>query len=125
MARDTTAYKAKLDEALAQVTKDLHGIGVHNPENPKDWIATPELEEGEADPNIVADRAEEWGERAATLSELERRYNDINRALKKIDAGTYGICEIGGEEIEADRLEANPAARTCKQHINDEATLPH
>jgi len=36
--------------------------------------------------------------------------------LKKIEDGTYGICEVGGEEIPEDRLDANPSARTCIEH---------
>ena len=35
-----------------------------------------------------------------------------------IAAGTYGTCEVSGEQIEEDRLEADPAARTCKAHMN-------
>jgi RNA polymerase-binding transcription factor DksA len=51
---------------------------------------------------------------------LEVRYNEIKSALKKIEEsapGAYGLCEVGGEQIEEDRLEANPAARTCKAHM--------
>jgi RNA polymerase-binding transcription factor DksA len=125
---DTAAYKAKLTEALSRVARELETLGIHNKDNPKDWIATPEPEESaEPDPNDVADRVEEWDEKAATLSTLEREYNDITRAIKKIEGGTYGtygICEISGEEIETDRLDANPAARTCKTHMEKEVSLP-
>ncbi len=122
---DAAAYKNKLTENLGRVTRDLKTLGIHNPENPQDWIATPEPEENaEPDPNDAADHVEEWDKRAATLSTLEHEYNDILRALKKIEDGTYGICEISGEEIEADRLDANPAARTCKAHRDREASLP-
>lgn len=125
MARDIQTYEVRLREELAEVTGELQGLGVHNPDNPHDWIATPEPEQsGEADPNVAADRVEDWDERRAILSQLERRYNDLNRALEKVKNGTYGVCEISGEEIEEDRLRANPAARTCKAHIEDEATLP-
>lgn len=121
---DTASHKQKLEQMLRDVTSELNELGIHNPDNPSDWIATPEEESGEADPNVVADRAEDWDERRATLAQLERQYNDIVRALRKIDAGTYGICEISGEPIEVDRLAANPAARTNKAHMNDEAMLP-
>ena len=124
MAIDTTTQKIKLEEMLTQVTSELKGLGIHNPENPEDWIATPELEEGgQADENVAADRVEDWDERAATLATLEHQYNDINRALRKIEDGTYGICEISGGEIDADRLAANPAARTCKAHMEEESSL--
>lgn len=121
---DTATYKTKLEEELALVTKELEGLGVMNPDGRGDWVATPEHSENAADPNVVADVAEDWGERNASLSTLEIRYRNITRALKKIEDGTFGVCEIGGEAIEGDRLDANPAARTCKAHLDDEESLP-
>jgi DnaK suppressor protein len=38
---------------------------------------------------------------------------DVEHALEKIDAGTYGNCESCHDEIVAARLEAMPAARFC------------
>ena len=37
--------------------------------------------------------------------------------LKKIEDGKYGICESTGEQIPIARLEANPAAKTCMEHL--------
>ncbi len=125
MAVNTEQYKERLETMLAELTEELKTLGIHNPEVPEDWQALPaDVETSQADPNVGADRVEDWEERRATLAELETRYNNLNRALKKIEAGTFGVCELGGEEIEADRLDANPAARTCKTHINNEADLP-
>ncbi len=122
---DTAAYKDRLEQELGAITEDLKELGIHNPQAKEDWIATPEgVEVQEADPNVGADRAEQWLERTATLGTLETRYNGINRALQKIKDGTFGTCEICGAELEEDRLEANPAARTCKTHMNDEQDLP-
>lgn len=124
MTIDTNAYKGRLEEMLGEVTAELKTIGVHDPENPADWIAVPEeLELTEADENVAADRVEEWNERTATLSLLETRYNNIKRALAKIADGKFGICEISGEEIEEERLNAHPAARTCKAHMEEEGAL--
>ena len=122
---ETSVYKDRLESELATLTADLKELGIHNPQVKEDWIALPQdVDTQEADENVGADRAEDWLERTATLKELEGRYNNITRALSKIENGTYGVCEISGEEIEADRLDANPAARTCKKHINDEQDLP-
>ena len=41
-----------------------------------------------------------------------------------IEKGTYGICEISGQPIEAERLKANPAARTSQANQEKEAQLP-
>lgn len=35
---------------------------------------------------------------------------EIERALEKIEEGTYGVCDISGEEIPKKRLEAIPYA---------------
>ncbi len=121
---DTEKYKIKLTELLNILQKELEAVGIHNPKNPSDWIAVPEGTGGnEADLNDAADKVEEWDERRATVAVLETRYNNIVRALKKIEDGTYGICEISGKAIEEDRLDANPAARTDKTHMNKESSL--
>jgi len=39
----------------------------------------------------------------------------IRRSLQDIEDGTYGICEMCGEEIDIRRLEARPVARHCIQ----------
>jgi DnaK suppressor protein len=47
----------------------------------------------------------------ATIGEqVERRLKDVDRALQKIDEGTYGICDDTGEPIPKGRLEAVPEA---------------
>ena len=44
---------------------------------------------------------------------LLEELTDIDTALKKFDAGTFGICEKCGKPIELARLEAMPTARFC------------
>ena len=39
--------------------------------------------------------------------------NKIEKALKRIDGGTYGICDICGGEISLKRLAARPVATLC------------
>ena len=41
---------------------------------------------------------------------IERRLKEVERALQKIEEGTYGVCEDTGEEIPRGRLEAVPEA---------------
>lgn len=121
---DTNEMKARLEAELVVVTDELHTLGIHNPDVPEDWIATPEPDAGESDPNTEADRVEEWNERRAILADLETRYNNLRRALTKIETGTYGVCELSGGPIEPERLAANPAARTCIAHKDHENELP-
>lgn len=49
-----------------------------------------------------------------TLGEnSERVLSEINEALKRIEAGTYGVCAACGAEIAPERLEAYPWASLC------------
>jgi DnaK suppressor protein len=41
---------------------------------------------------------------------IERRLGEVDRALQKIEEGTYGVCDDTGEEIPRGRLEAVPEA---------------
>ena len=38
---------------------------------------------------------------------------EIRAALARLDDGSYGICQVCGARISAERLAARPAARTC------------
>jgi DnaK suppressor protein len=55
----------------------------------------------------------ERGEMEALAVTLAETLSEIEEALGKFDAGTYGRCERCGEPIADARLEAMPAARLC------------
>lgn len=44
-----------------------------------------------------------------------RLINKIRNALESMEDGTYGICELCGEEISFKRLEARPVTNKCIQ----------
>ncbi|MBU1046318.1 TraR/DksA C4-type zinc finger protein [Patescibacteria group bacterium] len=119
---DTKKYKEALEKELELLTKELKGIGVVGGENPDDWVAKSGIgtinDDDKSDDNDNADDLEELGERNAIVSDLEIRFRNVKEALKRIEDGTYGMCEVSGHPIEEDRLEANPAATTCKEHMN-------
>ncbi len=63
-----------------------------------------------------ADVGTETFDRERDLSILERveaELHDVEHALRRLDDGTYGLCEACGKPISDDRLEAQPAARFC------------
>jgi DnaK suppressor protein len=47
---------------------------------------------------------------ATVEQQVERRIGEIDRALEKIEEGSYGICDDTGERIPKGRLEAIPEA---------------
>ncbi|HEX2064352.1 MAG TPA: TraR/DksA C4-type zinc finger protein [Acidimicrobiales bacterium] len=68
-----------------------------------------------------ADVGTETFDRERDLSILERveaELVDVEHALRRLDEGTYGLCEACGRPISDDRLEAQPAARFC---VEDQA----
>ena len=60
----------------------------------------------------------ERGETEALSNTLRESLEEVERALGKLDEGSYGKCEVCGEEIAAARLEAMPAARHCITHAS-------
>ena len=119
-------FKNRLEKELGTVEKELKTVGVQNPANKNDWEAKEtamDVMASPADENEAADKMEEYTGNRAINDTLEIRYNNIKRALEKIEDGTYGVCEISGEPIEEERLEANPAARTCEAHMGQDSSL--
>jgi RNA polymerase-binding transcription factor DksA len=114
---NTEHFKKQLEEELVRLTAELKTVSVQNPHNPSEWqpketsIDVTNKEEDE-----LGDKIEEYEENRGISNALEARYQQIERALDKISSGTYGVCEIGGEPIEEERLAADPAATTCIAH---------
>ncbi len=52
-----------------------------------------------------------------------RLINKIRNALECMDDGTYGICELCGEEISFKRLEARPVTTKCIQCKTKEESI--
>lgn len=95
--------------ALAQVrdslTTQLHELGI-------------EGQGGIVDENFADSAAvsAEQGEQKALAARLREQLEDVERALVRLDDGTYGTCEVCGNPIAEARLEAMPATRFCIDH---------
>ena len=85
-----------------------------------------EIQEQGADPDSddvsfvddagFSDRSHSTQERSrliAVVETLRSNLKDVDRALERIDDGTYGLCERCGKPIDPDRLEARPWALLC------------
>jgi RNA polymerase-binding transcription factor DksA len=96
------ALRAALEGERAELIDQLAELGVGGEE-----IA---FDENFADSGQVA---AEQGETRVLVNQLQDSLNDVERALAKMDAGTYGACERCGTEIAEARLEAMPATRWC------------
>jgi RNA polymerase-binding transcription factor len=80
-----------------------------------------EVESKKVKPSLMAnpDRADlayDYAYRARRLSlleQLEDRLAEVEKAIKRIDERTYGICTNCGKMILPERLEALPYAQLC------------
>lgn len=109
MTIDTEHYRALLvdtRERVAGAADYMHVEGAPSPD-----------EEGELPSETnLADQATDLLEREIDWSleeNSERVLEEIDAALARIDAGTYGICERCGKPIDAERLEVRPWATLC------------
>lgn len=117
MTTNISKLKNMLLEEKARIESELSGVGHKNPDIKGDWEpSAPDLNDINADVNDVATEIEAFEGNAAIEVELEARLLEVDSALARIEAGTYGICRVCGSAIEDNRLHANPAAPTCIAH---------
>jgi RNA polymerase-binding transcription factor DksA len=126
MKKELIHFEQLLAKEREMVISELKGISVNTgAKGEDDWEATPsDMGNERADANDVADKIESYEGNDALVRDLEIRLREIDYAANKMKAGKYGICEVCNEEIEEERLEANPAARTCKKHLNEKLAVP-
>jgi len=58
----------------------------------------------------------EQNEAQSISASLQEQLDDVERALTRIDEGSYGLCEVCGKQIQEARLEAVPSATLCIDH---------
>ena len=57
------------------------------------------------------------------LTQLQKRYEELQRALSRMDRSDYGVCEMCDEEIEEERLRLSPDARLCVECLKESRSL--
>ena len=119
MTQNAHTYKSKLLLEQEQVEKELASVGRRNPSQAGDWEPVAAVDERPAERDEVADKIESFEENVAVVRQLEARLAEIKDALERIENGSYGYCISCKKAIEPDRLNANPAATTCKAHMKN------
>ncbi len=97
--------RARLEELRAELVRMVEGL-----EEDQQYRAE---EEEDFTQHDSGDRSQSLFTReldAGVEETVERRLRTVERALQKIQEGTYGICEATGEPIPRARLEAVPEA---------------
>jgi len=78
--------------------------------------ARAEIEPASAGDEDLVDAAADIYERSKALSfiySLQEKLGQLNHAIEKIENGSYGICEMCGRPIPAERLEIVPETTLC------------
>jgi RNA polymerase-binding transcription factor DksA len=117
---DTDAFRKRLEDERARLTHSAAFLERENPGSLEDELG--EIGSGGTD-NHLGDTATATYDRELDqgLEEgVQQTLVDIDLALRRIDEGSYGTCEICGEPIGAERLSAIPWARLC---IDDQRKL--
>ena len=78
--------------------------------------ATGELTHSDQHDADVASDTFEREKDFSILEQVEAELADVERALRRLDEGTYGTCEACSGPIGDERLEVQPAARFCIEH---------
>jgi DnaK suppressor protein len=93
------AHKAELDGEVAELAEPVRAPGV-------------QVQFGKRAGDHTADAVTQM-QRSISASELHNVSREIERALTKLDDGTYGVCDACGEPIADERLEALQWATMC------------
>lgn len=100
---DLEKYKKRLEDLRGQLTQTLKGSTAE--------VKTPDESTGYS--QHQADQGTDDFDRTISLEVSSKEYSilrQIERALEKMDEGTYGQCDVSGEEIPKARLDAVPYA---------------
>ena len=57
---------------------------------------------------------------AAPAARFRDLLAEVDAAIERMDAGTYGICEVCSDTVERDRLIEDPLVRFCLDHLSGE-----
>lgn len=101
---DKDYFKKKLEDEKVNLEKQIEHY--ENSDPYRDQVAADTYDE-------QITEIEEHDRISATQEELKRRLFDVEKALKRIEDGSYGKCINCGNEISIERLEIMPAASFC------------
>ncbi len=113
----TEHFRKKLEAEKTRLESEMGGVGRRNPSVPGDWEPVPSETGTESDLADQADIVMSRESNTAILADPEARYDTIVSALERMEKGKYGKCEVCNKEITEARLEADPSATTCIEHL--------
>jgi len=108
-ARSQLADEQRRLEGLRAALGDGHPDGRPGDGGPAE---SPSADQRPAGTDDAFEREKEF----SVLDQVAAELAEVDRALERLDEGTYGRCDACGEPIADERLAAQPAARLCVEH---------
>ena len=105
--------KAALIEERDRLEKELDSFTREFASVPGGHEAFIETHQQESNPEDEAQTVEEYQKRKALENVLEKRLEELTRALEVIDTDQFGVCVKCGQKIAPERMKVNPAASSC------------
>jgi len=112
MSIDTEPFRAELEQQRDRLQKTIahHDIGgLSLTEETGELVSS-------SNDNHLADTASETYEREldeGLEEDAQDQLREVEAALQRIEAGTYGFCSVCGKPIPVERLEAVPWTTLC------------
>ena len=103
-------HRAVLDEARRRSARRLAALTVDFDEVVAASLDTNADDEHDPEGHTIAF---ERSQVDALVRQARARLAEVDAALARLDAGTYGLCERCGRPVDEARLEARPEARHC------------
>ncbi|MCL6471628.1 MAG: TraR/DksA C4-type zinc finger protein [Firmicutes bacterium] len=109
--RELNAFRERLLKEKESLEEELKYINTTLENSEQEWSG-----ENSSYDNHMGDLGTNIDMRQRDLSlslNTQDLLNQVNRALKRIEDGTYGFCRVCGRPIEMERLKAIPYAELC------------
>ena len=110
---NTTMARERLHQEKERLSSLARNLAEDNDLDESEQSSTGELTSFDQHPGDMGTETFEREKDLAILTTLEDQIAQVEDALRRLDDGSYGICQACGKPIAEERLEVLPTARYC------------
>ena len=107
---DTEVHVSRLEEERRRTTERLAALRGEYRGFVDASLDTNADDEHDPEGATIAFEREQVG---SLVRQVEEHLRDIDAAVERVGAGTYGVCTVCGRAIPEERLDARPTATKC------------
>lgn len=110
---DADTARTRLTEERQRFEEDLRNLQAESDSQKESLQELSVVDQHQAD---IGTETFEMEKNASIIESLQAQLRDVNEAMQRLDAGSYGLCQTCQKPIGDERLEAIPGARYCLEH---------